>query len=97
MSWDFSSEEVILEKLENQKLTISMFAQGTKKLREENARLREVLEFYADTSNYLMSVQDKLCRVEDRIKWDDLENYGEFELLVKVGGKRARKALGSSN
>lgn len=63
------------------------------KLESENERLREALGFYADTSNYLMSVQDKLCRVEDRIKWSDLDNYGEFELLVKVGGKRAREAL----
>jgi predicted nuclease with TOPRIM domain len=55
------------------------------KLNEENARLRETLN------------QDKLCRIEDRIKWDDLEDCAEFDLLVKVGGKRAREALGLIN
>ena len=79
-----SSEEVFKEDI----TTTLVFAdKELRTLREQNKRLREALEFYANIHNW-----DDVETKTSAIRMDDCQwNYGFYSGMT--GGKRARKAL----
>lgn len=61
------------------------------KLQAENAKLREVVSFYADRNSYNVNPFEILTKysIARLIKFDDVEEIDE----VNCGGKRARQVL----
>ena len=61
------------------------------KLKEENARLRDALEFYANESNWIPS-SSNYTNISDQITVSDVRGTNE-EKTNFCGGSRAREAL----
>jgi len=78
-------------------------SQNNFKLQDENKKLREALEFYADPENYIERYKDHWvhstpCQKGDREFIKQYKHPGtEWIGTVGVGGKRAREALKEGN
>jgi hypothetical protein len=87
MSWDFSSEEVIVDKLESQQRVIFAFTKKIKDLEAKLAIAVEALEFYASQETYSKGYNGKLIQVRVFKKDETLVND------LFTAGKRARESL----
>jgi hypothetical protein len=68
------------------------------RLKAENARLMEALEFYADRKNWKFESYKNDCK--DVIDFSDIgvKSYNEdADFVCGSGGRRAREALNSKN
>lgn len=81
---------ILKENIERTKDTANSFFKTNKKLKQENFRLREALEFYAKNENWLCGFSDD---TGDSISADDWEISSSITKRKYVGGKRARQAL----
>lgn len=74
MSWDLSSEDVIIAKLESQQRTIEMFSKAITKLKAELKQEREVVDKCFDGA--IMRHPDNLKEIE-RITREQQNKRGE--------------------
>ena len=61
MSWDFSSEEAIVNKLESQQRTIEMFSKKIKSLEDENLQLKGQLNKAEEKLLIISENDDSVC------------------------------------
>ncbi len=90
MSWDFSSEEVIVEKLESQQRTIFAFSKKIKELEEKLAAFESIQDKYLQQRGQLDQakklVRSLISSDSLEIGWgDDLAEARAF--LDKLEGK----------